>query len=68
MMIHHIILFCPLVPVQIGTFNFLFIKIGLLLLLDRYFIFGLEMDILDIVKIWIYSFNWTILVNFYILY
>ena len=24
------------------------------------------MDILDIVKIWVFSFNWTILVNFYI--
>ena len=26
------------------------------------------MDILDIVKIWIYSFNWTILVNFSIFF
>ena len=38
-------------PIQIDAFNFLFIKKWLLLLLDRYFIFGLEMDILDIVKI-----------------
>ena len=71
MMMHHIILFYPLVLVQIDAFNFLFIKKWLLLLLlslGRYFIFGLGMDILDIVKIWIYSFNWTILVNFSILY
>ena len=71
MMMHHIILFYPLVLVQIDAFNFLFIKKWLLLLLlslGRYIIFGLGMDILDIVKIWIYSFNWTILVNFSILY
>ena len=58
MTIHHIILFCLLVPVQIDAFNFLFIKKWLLLLLDRYLIFELEMDIFDIVKLWIYSFNY----------
>ena len=52
--------------VQIDAFNFLFIKKWLLLLLNRYFIFGLKMDILHIIKIQIYSFNCPILVNFFI--
>ena len=52
-------------PVQIDAFNFLFIKKWLLLLLNRYFVFGLKMDILDIIKMQIYSFNCTILVNFF---
>ena len=62
----HIIYFWPLVQVQIDALNFyyiyIYIKEWLLLLLDRYFKFGFEMDILDMVKIWICSFNWTILI------
>ena len=68
MLIHHIILFVHLCRYKLMLLIFLKIKNWLLLLLDRYFIFGLEMDILDIVKIWIYSFNWTISVNSSILY
>ena len=63
-----VILFCPLVPVQIDVFNFLFIKKRVIIIIGGIFIFGLEMDILDIVKIWIYGFNWIILTNFSILY
>ena len=55
-------------PAQIDAFNFLFIKKWLLLLLNRYFIFGLKMDILDITKIQIYCFNCTILVNFFLFF
>ena len=47
-MIRHIILFYPLVPVQIDALFFIYIKNWLLLLLDRYFIFGLEIVILDL--------------------